>query len=681
LPEQCTGNYNCTDWSGIGAFIGQFSYQHMYNAMGPGTLKLPHGRFQHFAPYDEWTEALFPYDSLLQYDKTEVAAGRPSLFASATYQGVKRPVLWTMYDIGGIYDQYPARPVNLKDERFIQFWVNRYVKPWLQRINQPNTIVLLDNCTFHYATYGVRDNAGVFIRGVKWDPPYVQNQTEFLASVRNFFLRVRQIDPKIRIICNTDAAADPAEFAATHENLDGISIENMEYYYKGGDDWRRSALYNQYLNATWAAKAGKIGLMGWMNTPNDGKALRRAFVHYLLVRGDNFFFAPQFSYSTEIPPSQYAGMKSSLGVPTTATKVLQEPGRPRGYNLYSRETAGGIVYLNWTGAAKTIMLPAGRQYVNGSGQPITRITIADMAGDYVLFAGSGAPNRAPTITLTAPANGAIFIPPAPISMSASASDPDGSVVRVEFWQGPNKVGERNTAPYTLTLSGMEPGSYSGPWALTAKAFDNRGAVTTSNAVEFTVSSTANRPPVVKVTAPSSGAIVPSTFTMTVAASDADGSVARVEFWQGPNKLGERAAAPYSWTVHGAAAGVYSGQWGLSARAFDNAGASTTSNVVDVTVSSPVNRPPVVALTAPAKGATVSSTFTMTATASDPDGSVVRVEFWQGPKKLGERSAAPYTLTVRGLAAGTYRGTAALRAKAVDNRGSVTTSSAVEVTVR
>jgi hypothetical protein len=560
----------------------------MFDAMQPATLKLLHGRLQHFAAYDDWTEALFPYNQLLQYDAAEVAAGRPSLFASATYQGVWRQVIWTMYGLGGMYATYPARPVNLNDERFVQFWIYQYIRPWLQKINKSNMFVLLDNCTFHYSLYGVKDNAGNFISGVTWNYPYVQNQTEFLNSVNNFIVRVRQIDPAIKMICNTDAASSQAEFLAAYQNMDGVMIENMEYYYQGSDDWWRSTFYTQYLNAAWVASAGKIGVMGWMNIPNDGYLavnLRRAYMHYLMVRGDNFFFAPQFNYSTEVPPAYYSAMQTSLGLPTAPTVATQEPGRPQGYVLYSRQTGGGIAYLNWTGVTKTITLPSGRQYTNSSGQLVTQITIPDMAGDYVLFYGSTGSNQAPSVTLTAPVSGSTYAPPATITMTATASDSDGFISRVEFWQGANKLGEDYSSPYSLTISGVPAGTYSGSFAFTARAVDNSGAVTTSNAASVTVSVATNQAPTVFLSAPVNGAIYtwPTPITMTATASDPDGYISRVEFWQGANKLGEMYAAPYTWTLYGVPAGVYSGAYALTARAVDNSGAATTSNAVAVTV--------------------------------------------------------------------------------------------------
>ena len=91
-----------------------------------------------------------------------------------------------------------------------------------------------------------------------------------------------------------------------------------------------------------------------------------------------------------------------------------------------------------------------------------------------------------------------------------------------------------------------------------------------------------------------------------------------------------------------------------------------------------DRPPVVALTNPVSGVTLAApaTTTLRASASDPDGSVSRVQFFSGTTALGTVATRPYSLVVSNLAAGTYRFTA----KAVDNAGLSSTSAVVTVSV-
>jgi hypothetical protein len=92
------------------------------------------------------------------------------------------------------------------------------------------------------------------------------------------------------------------------------------------------------------------------------------------------------------------------------------------------------------------------------------------------------PNKPPTVSLTSPANGAVFRMPVTISLAASASDADGSVTKVEFFRSGTKLGQDTSAPYTIQ---WQVGS-AGTKTLTARATDNSGASTTSSPVTITV---------------------------------------------------------------------------------------------------------------------------------------------------------------------------------------------------
>lgn len=92
----------------------------------------------------------------------------------------------------------------------------------------------------------------------------------------------------------------------------------------------------------------------------------------------------------------------------------------------------------------------------------------------------------------------------------------------------------------------------------------------------------NQPPTVAITSPANNATFtePAAITINANAVDADGSVSAVDFFRGAVLLGTDATSPYSFTWNGAAAGTYL----LTARATDNAGGSTTSATVAVTVN-------------------------------------------------------------------------------------------------
>jgi regulation of enolase protein 1 (concanavalin A-like superfamily) len=102
--------------------------------------------------------------------------------------------------------------------------------------------------------------------------------------------------------------------------------------------------------------------------------------------------------------------------------------------------------------------------------------------------GGGAPpppsNQPPAVSLTSPTASASFTAPATISFAASASDPDGTVARVEFFAGTSQpVGSDTSSPYTFSWTNVGAGTYT----LTAVAYDNAGLSTTSAPVTVTVS--------------------------------------------------------------------------------------------------------------------------------------------------------------------------------------------------
>lgn len=83
--------------------------------------------------------------------------------------------------------------------------------------------------------------------------------------------------------------------------------------------------------------------------------------------------------------------------------------------------------------------------------------------------------QTPVATLTAPANGSVWYLGDTINLTATASDSDGSVTKVEFYQDAIKLGEDTTNPYEYAWTGFAAGDYS----LTARATDNDGNVGTT----------------------------------------------------------------------------------------------------------------------------------------------------------------------------------------------------------
>ena len=91
-------------------------------------------------------------------------------------------------------------------------------------------------------------------------------------------------------------------------------------------------------------------------------------------------------------------------------------------------------------------------------------------------------NAAPTIMLNTPTNGAAFNVPVNILLQATASDSDGTITKVEFFQNNVKIGESTTSPFSFTWINVPAGSYT----LTARAIDNGFATAMSSNVQITV---------------------------------------------------------------------------------------------------------------------------------------------------------------------------------------------------
>ena len=99
-----------------------------------------------------------------------------------------------------------------------------------------------------------------------------------------------------------------------------------------------------------------------------------------------------------------------------------------------------------------------------------------------LLVGLQAGNVPPTISITSPANNASFPAGSSITVTANASDADGSVRKVEFYNAGVLLATDSVAPYTVTGANIEAGSY----VVTAIATDNKGATRVSDTVRITV---------------------------------------------------------------------------------------------------------------------------------------------------------------------------------------------------
>ena len=302
------------------------------------------------------------------------------------------------------------------------------------------------------------------------------------------------------------------------------------------------------------------------------------------------------------------------------------------------------------------------------------LTATDPAGNATPFPLTytfNPPNTPPAVSITAPANGTTFTAPASFSITANASDPDGSIQRVDFRSNGSLIGSDATAPYAASVTSLPAGTY----VLTAVATDNRDAATTSAPVTVTVGPP-NAPPTVSLVSPANGATFtePASIRLEASAGDSDGTVNRVEFLRNGLVIATITTPPYQFTLTGVVAGTFA----FSARAVDNANASTTSAVATVTVAAgPPNAPPTVKITSPSPGTSYSApaSVRVVASANDTDGTIARVEFFRNGLLAQTVTAPPFEATLTGIPAGNH----SLTARATDDRGAGVTSAPVSIT--
>ncbi|MDB6037562.1 MAG: glycosyl hydrolase family 9 [Verrucomicrobiales bacterium] len=92
-------------------------------------------------------------------------------------------------------------------------------------------------------------------------------------------------------------------------------------------------------------------------------------------------------------------------------------------------------------------------------------------------------NQTPSVSIRVAPDAANLLAPASVTLNADANDSDGMISRVVFYQGTTKIGESLTPPYSMSLDGLDIGTYT----VSARAYDNNGDSTASTPLTLTVS--------------------------------------------------------------------------------------------------------------------------------------------------------------------------------------------------
>lgn len=235
-------------------------------------------------------------------------------------------------------------------------------------------------------------------------------------------------------------------------------------------------------------------------------------------------------------------------------------------------------------------------------------------------------------------------------------------------------GEKAAGRDTVSLA-LHNGSNSTPYIL----LNSREAASNKPQLVVTTSNNSNNGPTVSLSSPNGTSFAsPANIPLSANASDADGTISKVEFYAGTALVGTATSSPYNVTWSNVPLGTYS----LTAIATDNNGAVATSPAVSVSVNNGNSLPTNVSFISPLGGTNFGpgTNITLSATARDLDGSITKVEFFDGAALVGTSTVPTtgdvYTVTWTNASVGSH----ALTAQATDNSLGATQSSIVNINV-
>ena len=202
---------------------------------------------------------------------------------------------------------------------------------------------------------------------------------------------------------------------------------------------------------------------------------------------------------------------------------------------------------------------------------------------------AAAQNTPPSVQITAPATNSVFIIGRSVFVVANAGDADGSIQRVEFYDGATLIRSDATAPFIVGWNNFVGGVHE----LTARAFDNSGASTISVPVAVSFDPPTSGPVPLSfgaptVTSPTNGTIFHTFSNVDISATLGGGSyvVNRVEFYLNTTLVGTDTQFPFSVTINNIPTGNYS----VFAKTIANSGGQQISAPIDITVSQPPRTP-------------------------------------------------------------------------------------------
>lgn len=261
----------------------------------------------------------------------------------------------------------------------------------------------------------------------------------------------------------------------------------------------------------------------------------------------------------------------------------QDPNDPTKRIHYSDAVIGGKVF-NWNIPEPERGVESGIRYgayrIRGGRAQIRWANTTHVKREVVYNPNAvTSTNSAPEVTLTSPLNNATFTLGETINLTASASDANGNLDKVNFQINDAFYKTDNARPFETVFTPTEAGTYK----IAARAIDTNN-LRTDDYVTITVVGS-NQAPDTNITSPTNGAVyeLGETITLSASATDIDGNLDMVNFKINDAFYKSDRARPFNTTFTPDAIGDYK----IAVRAFDKEGLNIEKSIL-ITVIAPEN---------------------------------------------------------------------------------------------
>jgi chitodextrinase len=323
------------------------------------------------------------------------------------------------------------------------------------------------------------------------------------------------------------------------------------------------------------------------------------------------------SIAVDIAQDAYVTGSTQSGNFPTANPIQPNvggSGSPDAFVTKLNQTATAFVYSTYLGGTSKdegrsiVVDSSGNAYVTGQTfsadfpttpgafQTVINRGVSAAPGDAFVTKIAATSNSTPTVSMTGPPEGSSYTVPASVTLSADASDSDGTITAVDFYAATSLngtptnewIGEVNSAPYTIEFTNGATGDYT----ITAVAWDDDGASATSAPVHITfvaptptpTPTPANKPPVSNPGGPYSGKQGTAVVFDGANSSDPDGAIASYswDFGDGTTGTGATPSKIYSKT------GTFTVRLSVTDDKGATASATTTASITFPAPAAPTN---------------------------------------------------------------------------------------------